>query len=129
MIHTKISTLLTTLTAACLLTACGGGGGSIDDGTTPLRTEGQSITVQSTTDSCPAVSDGVIVYVFGGVAPYTLRNTVPDRVSLSRTKIDDAGGGVEVKFLGGCLTNVPLVVTDKYGATVTVPLNYLPATV
>lgn len=124
----KISALLTALTAACLVTACGGGGGSINDGQTPLRTEGQSITLQSATTSCPPASAGVTIFVFGGVAPYTLRNTVPQQVSLSTESIGSAGEGVVVKFLGGCLTNIPLVFVDKNGSTVSVPLNYLPAT-
>lgn len=126
MTHSTPRTLILYVATACLLAACGGGG-SLDDGQTPLRTEGQSVTLQSATTSCPAVATGVTVFVFGGTPPYTLRNTVPQQVALSTTSIGNAGEGVSLRFLGGCLTNVPLVVVDKIGATVSVPLNYLPA--
>ena len=123
----KITSLLTTLIAVGLLTACGGGGGNLEDGQTPLRTEGQSVTLQSATASCPPASAGVTIFVFGGVAPYSLRNTAPQQVALSTGIIGKPGEGVNVRFLGGCLTNIPLVFVDQNGATVTVPLNYLPA--
>lgn len=123
----KTFSALTFVASACLVTACGGGGGSLNDGLTPLRTEGQSVTLQSATASCPPAASGVTLYVFGGVAPYTLRNTVPDQVGLSNNSIGSAGEGVSVRFLGGCLTSVPLVVVDKNGTTVSVPLSYLPS--
>ena len=114
------------LCLAAFVASCGGGG-SLDDGQTPLRTEPQIVTLQSPTVACRP-SDGVTVYIFGGVPPYSFRNTVPDAVSLSTGSVGSAGEGVHIRFLGGCLTTVPLVVVDRSGATASVQLNYLPAT-
>jgi len=122
----KFAALSLTVSVTALLHACGGGGG-INDGQTPLRVEPQVVTLQSGTANClPA--DGPTVFVFGGVPPYTVRNTVPNQVSVSATSINKGGEGTKVRFLGGCLQSLPLVVVDDVGTTTTIGLNYLPAT-
>lgn len=116
--------LFATVATASLLAACGGGG-SLDDGQTPLRTDAKEVTLTSPTATCPPAPGGVIVYVFGGVAPYSLRNPLPEQVVLDKQSVANAGEGVRVTFAGGCLQSIPLTFVDKIGSTVSVSLTYL----
>jgi hypothetical protein len=102
---------------------CGGNGGLDDGQQGPLKTIPEEVVLQSNTDACPP-SPGVTVFAFGGTPPYTLRNPVSDYLSIDRTRIDGAGQGVLLTFLGGCLEKIPLIFVDRTGATATVDINY-----
>lgn len=109
------------------LIGCGGAGGLDDTQQGPLKTIPSEVTLQGDTTSCPP-SPGVTVFVFGGAPPYTLRNPVSDNIGLDKNKIDGAGQGVTVTFLGGCLDKIPLIFVDRTGTTVSAELNYKPKT-
>jgi hypothetical protein len=121
--------LLSTLIIVSIILIGCGGAGNVNDGQTPLRTSPTEVTLQSTNTSCPPTTNGVIVYVFGGSAPYTLRNTVPDAIQLSTNTISGAGDGFRIDFKGGCLQTIPVIVIDSNGATTEVKVSYTAAAV
>jgi hypothetical protein len=118
----KISSFIS-MSFSIFLLACGGGG-NVNDGQTPLRTTPAEITLQSTLDFCPPAANGTIIYIFGGSAPYSLRNPVPDALQLSTNTISGAGDGFKIDFKGGCLETIPVIVVDSNGATTEVKVSY-----
>jgi hypothetical protein len=114
------------LLVSMLLLSCGGGG-SVDDGTTPLRVQPATITVRGGTAPICATGQGPEIFVFGGVPPYTVRNTVPRSLSLDKTVVGQSGESTALTFLGGCLENVAVIFVDKRGLEVVVSVTNSPA--
>lgn len=105
-----------------LLASCGGGG-SVNDGTVPLEVSPSEVTVTDGAQGCPSFVRGIDVMVAGGDAPYTIHNPIPQAIVLSTSRVDRAGHSFHVDLLGGCLDNIPLVVTDDDGNSVDFVIN------
>jgi hypothetical protein len=112
------------LTCTCLLSC--GGGGSVDDGTTALRVLPSTVTVTGGAIPVCAVGQGPEVFVFGGVPPYSIRNSVPTYVSLDKTVVGQSGEGAKLTFTGGCLDNALIIFVDKRGLEVAVTVSNRP---
>jgi hypothetical protein len=108
----KISTCIVIL-ATSMLASCGGGG-SIGDGTQKLTTSPTKLEVSSST--C-GYGSGAIVTVYGGVAPYYLKNSLPQSIGLNKEKVSSAGDNFKVDLLGGCFTTMPILILDSNGNT------------
>lgn len=124
---------------AGLLAACGGGGD--DEAGAPVALNIQPTTITLTALAAasggpPAGTCGTqtdvsagLVYIFGGAAPYKLKNTAPDRVMLDKEEVGDRNGSFSVTYLqnGGCFDPVLIVVVDKLNNQVTLTLSNKPA--
>ena len=105
--------------ATVLLASCGGGGDT-GDGTYPLAASPNNITLSSST--CGYAS-GPFVTVYGGVAPYYLKNPYPKSIGLSKEKVNDSGDNFKIDFLGGCFTTLPILVIDSEGNSLEVQVT------
>ena len=110
------------MAGTALLGACGGGG---DDAGSPTAFSlvPNSIKVTgATTGACAAGTTGE-VFVYGGVAPYRIDNTVPGYVSFDKTTVEHKGDSFTVTFLGGCLNPGQIVIVDKMDKQVILTLT------
>ena len=105
--------------ASLLVASCGGGGDS-GDGTYPLAASPNNITLSSST--CGYAS-GPFVTIYGGTAPYYLRNPYPKSIVLSKEKVNDSGDNFKIDFLGGCFTTLPVLVIDSDGNSIEVQVT------
>jgi hypothetical protein len=117
----KICTLsLLVLTSAC------GGGGDIEDGSQPLSVSATSIEVTGPSAGVCASGSGPIVYVYGGVWPYTLRNPYPEGLILSTQRIEGPGQGTRLSFTGACFTTLALLIIDQSGRSISLSVTNKP---
>lgn len=107
-----------------LLASCGGGGDS-GDGTYPLAASPNNLTLSS---SACGYASGPFVTVYGGVAPYYLKNPYPKSIGLSKEKVNDSGDNFKIDFLGGCFTTLPILIIDSDGNTTEVQVTYTRST-
>ncbi len=107
-----------------LLASCGGGGDS-GDGTYPFAASPNNLTLSS---SACGYASGPFVTVYGGVAPYYLKNPYPKSIGLSKEKVNDSGDNFKIDFLGGCFTTLPILIIDSDGNTTEVQLTYTRST-
>jgi hypothetical protein len=107
-----------------LLASCGGGGDS-GDGTYPLAASPNNLTLSS---SACGYASGPFVTVYGGVAPYYLKNPYPKSIGLSKEKVNDSGDNFKIDFLGGCFTTLPILIIDSDGNTIEVQVTYTRST-
>lgn len=114
-----LSNLLLCSFASLLVASCGGGGDS-GDGTYPLAASPNNITLSSST--CGYAS-GPFVTIYGGTAPYYLRNPYPKSIVLSKEKVNDSGDNFKIDFLGGCFTTLPVLVIDSDGNSIEVQVT------
>src|SRR5215467_3216567 len=100
----KRAAVLLSVAMSAVLASCGG---SDDQSGSPtafsvvpndISVEGAPPTVTGATGSCASGATTTEVFVYGGVAPYRLDNTVPNYVSLNKTTVDDKGGSFLVTF-------------------------------
>ncbi len=118
----KVFLLFLTAFLTASISACGGGG-SLYDAQGQLMVTPAKIEVKGASSTTCYSGQGPIFYIFGGKAPYTLRNSLPNGMSINKTTVYEQGGGVMVNFNGSCITNLPIVVTDDEGVTVNVEIS------
>lgn len=106
--------------SALFLASCGSPGDS-GDGTIALAASPDNITLSSST--CGYAS-GPLITVYGGVAPYFLKNPLPKSIGLSREKINKSGENFKVEFLGGCFTTLPILILDSNGNNIEFEVTY-----
>jgi hypothetical protein len=109
--------------AVAIVTGCGGGGEAAG-ALTPFNVSPSTVTLSGpdavTCGSGPAAR----VFVFGGAPPYSVFNTAPDVVSVSRTSLGGSGDFFDVAVTAPiCLTTIPIVVTDRAGRQATFQVN------
>jgi hypothetical protein len=105
----------------CVLSACGGGG-SLNDGQESLKVNPSTVVVSGPVGSCYS-GLGPTVFVFGGNAPYTLRNSLPIGLFVDKTVLRQPGEGVTLSFNGTCFDTLPLIVTDNEGVSASVTIS------
>jgi hypothetical protein len=118
---TPLKRIAVLLAASALMVSCGVGGDDEAGSPTKFSLVPSSITVTGGVGACAANASGS-VFVYGGVAPYRLSNTVPAYVSLDRAEVSHRGESFTVTFLGGCLNPGTIAVTDSLDNLVTLTL-------
>lgn len=129
--------------AGALTTACGGGDNESAGSVTAFSVSPSSITWTGSPGSCASFSpSGLLVYVYGGAAPYRLNNANPSGVEL-RSNLDPdpnvlepitdtvaaPGGSFEVIFTGVvCVKPGTVTVVDQTGKVVTLTLTSVAGT-
>lgn len=123
MTTTRISAGVLVVALLGSLSGCGGGGD--DEAGSPTAFSVQPTTATVTSTSPTACSAGYVgeFFVYGGVAPYRLNNTVPDAMVLDRTTVSDRGGSFQVSFTGICVSPALIVIVDKLDNQVVLTLN------
>ena len=114
--HTMLNATVPLIALLASLVACGGGGDAEAGSPTAF-----SVIPTSTTFTAPVGTPAgaclgggsTEVFVYGGVAPYRIDNTVPRYVSVNVAQVDNRGGSFVVTALGTCLTTGSIVVVDK----------------
>lgn len=99
------------VTTVVFLVSCGSAGDS-GDGTQALAASPSNISLSSST--CGYAS-GPLITVYGGVAPYFLKNPLPKSIGINKDKINKSGENFKVDFLGGCFTTLPILILDSNG--------------
>lgn len=120
MINKTISTILFSLPLAFLLTSCGGEGGT-GDGSYPLAASPSNISLTSTACGYAA---GPLVTIYGGVAPYYLKNPLPRSIGLSKDRVINSGDNFKIDFIGGCFTTLPILILDSNGNSIEFEVTY-----
>ena len=64
--------------------------------------------------------------MFGGTAPYSIRNSYPQYIEVNKTVVGK-DGSFTVRYLGGCLDPGVITVVDVQQRTVPVVIGYEPA--
>ena len=116
--------------AAVALVACGGSGDDDAGSLTALSVQPSSISVTAAAGSASGVCGAGSVgqaFVYGGTAPYRLDNTLPGNIALDRGTVDSRGGAFSITYLGGCFTNIPIVIVDQLNRQTILTLNSNPA--
>lgn len=124
-----LRTLLRPVTALALalplLTSCGGGGDEAGARDTAFSIVPDTVTVTGN-GACPSAPPGgyvVEVFIHGGVAPYTIKNTFPDLIVVNKTKVDNPGESFMVGYVSGaCMDPGTLAVVDSLNRVVTFKL-------
>ncbi len=118
------SACVTSMVAVALLSACGAGDNESAGSVTPFSTVPTKITLTGPdTLTCGSGFAGE-VFIFGGAAPYVIRNTTPDAIIVAPTTVASPGGGFTVDVVPGfCLSDAELVVSDQTGKIVTVKVS------
>lgn len=62
-------------------------------------------------------------FIFGGLPPYTIRNTAPQYLAVTPTVVTESGGGFNATTLGGCLDPGRIIITDSAGHSETVEIT------
>jgi hypothetical protein len=117
---------LLAMTTVLLTTACGGGNDDDAGSPTAFSTVPSGITFSgAVTDTCPGGGGIADFFIFGGAAPYQIRNTSPDLMSINKTSVGDRGGSFRVTTLGGgCPSKGTVVVIDNLNNLVTVEVSF-----
>jgi hypothetical protein len=102
------------------LVACGGGGNELGP-VEEIQLSQTSLKVTGAPGAC-AVGGGIKIYIYGGFPPYKLYNSVPSFVVLDKAVVNKAGESFTIDFVGGCLDNMPITVTDEAGKIATLNL-------
>ena len=125
--HSRITPLIAVVS---LLAGCGGGGDDEAGSPTTFSVVPTTVSFKAPVGTPVGVCPGggaQTVFIYGGAAPYKIDNTSPDAVAVDKTEVGERGGSFTVTVLGGCLTNVPIVVVDKLNKIVTFTINNGPA--
>ena len=117
----KFSNLLFFTVVCSSLAGCGGGGNELGPAD-KIQLSQTSLNTSGPPGFCASVGPSATIQVFGGFPPYKLYNSVPDAVSLDRKVVQHSGEGFVVTFIGGCLDNMPITVTDEAGDVATLLL-------
>ncbi len=125
--QTKIYASLSLLALAVSLASCGGGGDAEAGSPTALSLVPSTLTftappVGTSVGTCPGGGTATI-FVYGGVAPYRLDNTVPNFIALSTNSVSDRGGSFTLTTLGGCISPGNIVVVDKLDKQITLTIT------
>jgi hypothetical protein len=84
--------------------------------------------VPGSVGTCAVNFTSTQVFVYGGTAPYEIDNTIPDAVSVSRTKLDNKGDSFFVTFVKGCVDPGQVVIRDHLDHQVILTLHNIPGT-
>ena len=106
---------LGSLAALSFLTACGGGG-SATGGLTAFSVVPSSWTVTALKGdtTCNEVGGSEItVTIVGGTPPYRIVNSKPTKFVVSDTVLDGKNPTFTVMTLGGCSTDLPILILDN----------------
>jgi hypothetical protein len=121
--QTKTLALLA-MTTALLTTACGGGNDDDAGSPVPFQVQPASVGLTDGTANCTAGGPVGTVYIFGGAAPYRIRNSSPDWITVDKTTVGDRGGSFTITANGyGCLSPGQVFVTDNLNNLVTVTVT------
>lgn len=94
------------------LAGCGGGGNELGPADS-LQASPEVFTVNGG-PSCFR-GTGPTVHVYGGLPPYTLKNSLPSGMSLNKTTLNAAGEGFVVTLSGTCIQSLPITIEDDMG--------------
>jgi len=109
------------------LGGCGGGddaeaGGPVEFNAVPEKIN-LSAPVGTPADTCVEGTSATIVYINGGVAPYTVQSTHVS-VAVSTSVVNDRGGSFTISILDPlCMTDVPILIKDKLNNQVSVTVS------
>jgi hypothetical protein len=98
-------------------------------GTSPgFFTTPSTVTFQGTLQNqCAGSGVSATVFVFGGVAPYTVSNT-SSGFFVTPNSISSSGGSFSITPNGTCVASTPIIVTDSSGHTATTTVSNIPGT-
>ena len=102
------------------LAACGGGGNELGPADDLLATP-SAVLVGDTTHCASGV--GPTIFVYGGLPPYTLKNSAPTAMTLDVTRLEKAGQGFTLSFSGQCIRSMPITIEDDMGRVLEVPIT------
>lgn len=102
---------------------CGGGADESRGGLTAFNVTPTSMTITGPDATTCGSGYAGRVYVYGGAGPYTVNNTLPGVIVVSKTTVSGPGDYFDVSVLGGCLTTIPIVVVDQLGRQATVTIT------
>ena len=114
------------MTTALLVTACGDGNDDDAGSPTALVTVPAGITFTGgVADTCPGAGGTAEFFIFGGAAPYQIRNTSPDLMAVNKRSVGDRGGSFTVTTLGaGCPSTGTIAVVDNLNNLITVEVGF-----
>lgn len=122
------------LVGAVTVGGCGGGSddesGALTEFTTVPTSTAQTAPAGTAEGVCVASTSSVEVFVFGGTAPYEIKNSYPrhlEAVSNTGTNMVSKGGSVIVTYLGGCLSPGVITLEDRQGRIREVEVSNEPA--
>lgn len=107
--------------SSAMLVGCGGGGDEVGP-IESIQLSQDSLRVTGPAGACASGGPAATVRVFGGFPPYKIYNSIPGAVLIDTAVVNDSGEGFNVTFLGGCLDNMPVTVTDEAGSIATLSL-------
>jgi hypothetical protein len=102
------------LTTTVALASCGGGG-DVGDGTVELTASPNKIDLS--TPFC-SFAQGPTITVYGGIAPYRIRNPYPAYIQLSKDYLQSADDRFTFTVRGACLDKIPLLILDNGGHSI-----------
>jgi nitrous oxide reductase accessory protein NosL len=114
--HSKTLALLA-VTTALLTTACGGGNDDDAGSPAPFQVQPSSVGLKDGTANCTAGGPVGTVFIFGGAAPYRIRNSSPAWITVDKTSFTITATGY------GCLSPGQVFVTDNLNNLVTVTVT------
>ncbi|MBK9136334.1 MAG: hypothetical protein IPM15_18815 [Betaproteobacteria bacterium] len=110
--------------AVALLGGCGVGNDEDEAGSlTAFNVQPAEITITGAPNACPGPGFATRVFVYGGTAPYQVDTTQPGLVNVSTSQVEHPGGFFDITLGAGCMTNIQVVVTDKWGRQQMVSVN------
>lgn len=119
------------LAAMSMLSACGGGEDDEAGGPTPLSITPETLTITGPTAptgfpaTCPLqdTTNAVVVFIYGGAAPYRLDNSSPQDIVLDKSSVAHPGQSFTVTAKQGCYENSTVTVLDSLNNRVTFTLS------
>jgi hypothetical protein len=121
--------MLLAVASATGLSACGGGGNE-SGSPTAFSAVPSTVTFTAPKGTTAGVCTGggsSQIFVYGGVAPYRLDNTLPAYITLDRTTVDQKGGFFTVTTTGPCVNPGQVVVIDSLDHQIVVTVINQPA--
>ena len=118
--------VLLAMTTVLLTTACGGGNDADAGSPTAFVTVPSGITFTGgVKDVCPGAGGTADFYIYGGAAPYQIRNTSPDLMSVNKLSVGSRGGFFTVTTAGGgCPSTGSIAITDNLNNLVVVEVGF-----
>jgi hypothetical protein len=111
------------LISVTALASCGGGSDDNEAGAPQaFNVQPSTMGVKNAAGSCASGLLGE-VFIYGGAAPYYINNTFPGAITVSKTRVEEAGGSFTVTLNGVCVDPALLVVVDKLNKQVTVSIS------